>query len=336
VTDPEVDAVLNAAETAEQAGQTRRAISALEDEVIELRARLAESQQSLRNLAEARARDQAPENWPPTSYGPFVVLRSLARWLVALPDLPAAQFTSVGDIGRKAAVALAFVDRVAGQPDDTALTRIGVALGLPRPAVGATWGAPEILARIAETEKTAEYKRGAAEASTPQRRAELVAAAREAWPTYATQHGRRRPVPPVRDGGNTAALIDLAVDTVLAGFGAEPVRPHLLDDLRPVFEDPAAVSEGWHDDTDEVCSDAVRWDLAWGCALWIGHTHACDVDDTPEQWQASVSMSEAERRHGFTARDITPEQVAAYARRLLALVDRHAPAPVAVSDGGAG
>lgn len=37
---------------------------------------------------------------------------------------------------------------------------------------------------------------------------------RAAWPEYAKTHGRQDPdfyIPPVREGGNTAALIDLAV-----------------------------------------------------------------------------------------------------------------------------
>lgn len=38
---------------------------------------------------------------------------------------------------------------------------------------------------------------------------------RAAWPEYAKTHGRQDPdfyIPPVREGGNTAALIDLAVE----------------------------------------------------------------------------------------------------------------------------
>ncbi|GEM_PF-6725667 len=38
-----------------------------------------------------------------------------------------------------------------------ALVQIGMALGLPRPRTGATWGAPEILARIAEQRVRTEW-----------------------------------------------------------------------------------------------------------------------------------------------------------------------------------
>lgn len=45
---------------------------------------------------------------------------------------------------------------------------------------------------------------------------EIVAAVRASWPAYAAENGRPgTEVPSVRDGGNTAALIDLAVQTTL-------------------------------------------------------------------------------------------------------------------------
>jgi hypothetical protein len=51
-------------------------------------------------------------------------------------------------------------------------------------------------------------------------RAELIKKVREGWPDHAYNVGteKRGPVevPPVRDGGLTASLIDFAVDTVLA------------------------------------------------------------------------------------------------------------------------
>lgn len=56
------------------------------------------------------------------------------------------------------------------------------------------------------------------------KREALIQKVREGWPDYAhsTEHPRRGPVeiPPVRDGGLTAALIDFAVDTVLAELEA--------------------------------------------------------------------------------------------------------------------
>lgn len=51
---------------------------------------------------------------------------------------------------------------------------------------------------------------------------EIVAAVRASWPAYAAENGRPgTEVPPVRDGGNTAALIDLAVQTTLDNVAAE-------------------------------------------------------------------------------------------------------------------
>ena len=50
-------------------------------------------------------------------------------------------------------------------------------------------------------------------------RAELVAAVRAAWPAYAEMHlpGTGQ-WPPVRDGGTTSHIIDLAVDTVMSAY----------------------------------------------------------------------------------------------------------------------
>lgn len=47
---------------------------------------------------------------------------------------------------------------------------------------------------------------------------------RAAWPEYAKTHGRQDPdfyIPPVREGGNTAALIDLAVQLAQEHIDAE-------------------------------------------------------------------------------------------------------------------
>ncbi|MGW5147585.1 hypothetical protein [Rhodococcus koreensis] len=44
---------------------------------------------------------------------------------------------------------------------------------------------------------------------------------RAAWPTYAASHGRCSLVPPVREGGNTAALIDLAVQIAAEHYGSK-------------------------------------------------------------------------------------------------------------------
>ena len=51
-------------------------------------------------------------------------------------------------------------------------------------------------------------------------REELIAKVREGWPNHAFNVGTEKrgyvEVPPVRDGGLTALMIDFAVDTVLA------------------------------------------------------------------------------------------------------------------------
>lgn len=55
--------------------------------------------------------------------------------------------------------------------------------------------------------------------STPTRD-EIVQAVRDGWPEHGSSYyparGRSEGVPPVRDGGMTARLIDFAVDTALA------------------------------------------------------------------------------------------------------------------------
>lgn len=55
-------------------------------------------------------------------------------------------------------------------------------------------------------------------------REELIQKVREGWPAAGTRYYEVREdfveVPPVRDGGMTAALIDHAVDTVLAELEA--------------------------------------------------------------------------------------------------------------------
>jgi len=56
------------------------------------------------------------------------------------------------------------------------------------------------------------------------KRAEIIAKVREGWPNHAFNTGteKRGPVevPPVRDGGMTALIIDFAVDTALAEMEA--------------------------------------------------------------------------------------------------------------------
>lgn len=56
------------------------------------------------------------------------------------------------------------------------------------------------------------------------KRAELIEKVREGWPDHAWNVGTEKrgavEVPPVRDGGLTAALIDFAIDTVLADLEA--------------------------------------------------------------------------------------------------------------------
>lgn len=52
------------------------------------------------------------------------------------------------------------------------------------------------------------------------KRAELIAKVRKGWPDFVADNPPERrsdvAVPPVRDGGLTALMIDYAVDTVLA------------------------------------------------------------------------------------------------------------------------
>lgn len=56
-------------------------------------------------------------------------------------------------------------------------------------------------------------------------RAELITKVREGWPNHAFNTGTEKrgtvEVPPVRDGGLTALIIDYAVDTVLAALHAQ-------------------------------------------------------------------------------------------------------------------
>ena len=56
---------------------------------------------------------------------------------------------------------------------------------------------------------------------------------RAAWPERARTHGRGLPVPPVRDGGNTAACIDLAVE-----LAAEHFAPRTITTMAEVFALP--------------------------------------------------------------------------------------------------
>ncbi|MBH0123647.1 hypothetical protein ACWDUD_01475 [Rhodococcus sp. NPDC003382] len=58
--------------------------------------------------------------------------------------------------------------------------------------------------------------------TTPEGRAELRDKIRAAWPARALTHGRGMHVPPVRDGGNTAACIDLAVELAVEHFAPAP------------------------------------------------------------------------------------------------------------------
>lgn len=65
-------------------------------------------------------------------------------------------------------------------------------------------------------------------------RAELRDKIRAAWPARALTHGRGLPVPPVRDGGNTAACIDLAVEIASEYYAPRTVTTVRELDALPV------------------------------------------------------------------------------------------------------
>lgn len=96
-----------------------------------------------------------------------------------------------------------------------------------RAAIRAALGQAEIVLADADVERIADA------AAAPDR-AEIVEQVRAAWPAYAPEHGRLGvEVPPVRAGGNTAALIDLAVDTALAAVGAAVDAAALPERVHP-------------------------------------------------------------------------------------------------------
>jgi hypothetical protein len=55
---------------------------------------------------------------------------------------------------------------------------------------------------------------------------------RAAWPDRALTHGRKVPVPPVRDGGNTAACIDLAVELAAKHAAADTAKLQKVTEMR--------------------------------------------------------------------------------------------------------
>lgn len=65
---------------------------------------------------------------------------------------------------------------------------------------------------------------------------------------------------------------------------------------------------------------SVIWGLSWGCTVSFGYMDG--------QLRAIVNMSDRDKQAGITARKVTPEQIAAYARHLLHLADEPLPTPV--------
>lgn len=80
--------------------------------------------------------------------------------------------------------------------------------------------------------------------------------------------------------------------------------------IRPVLADPVTRHE--YDEDGNAYDPFVRWDLSVGCTV----TLAFDGDAL----DVTVSTSDRDQRDGITKRAVTREQIAAYARQLLALV----------------
>ena len=94
-------------------------------------------------------------------------------------------------------------------------------------------------------------------------------------------------------------------------------------EIIPTIGEPA-LSPEYHDFDDQAHCMGAGWDLSWGCRLTIGYSDTATDEDGigvgPEELHVTVSMSDADHRNGITVRKVTPEQVRAYARHLLALV----------------
>ena len=80
--------------------------------------------------------------------------------------------------------------------------------------------------------------------------------------------------------------------------------------IRPVYGDPDTIHE--YDEDGNAYDPGVGWDLSGGCRSTIGYQDG--------QLVAVVHTSDEDKRRGFTRRTVTREQVADYARKLLALV----------------
>lgn len=97
----------------------------------------------------------------------------------------------------------------------------------------------------------------------------------------------------------------------------EPAHPP-----RPVDAEPGEVEPGWYDEgTGQPIDLRVGWSMSPGCRVTFGFEG--------DRLHATVSTSDVDQRAGITRRTVTREQVAAYARSLLALVE--SPAPDATS-----
>ncbi|WP_072814303.1 hypothetical protein [Rhodococcus zopfii] len=87
---------------------------------------------------------------------------------------------------------------------------------------------------------------------------------RAAWPEHALTHGRGTPVPPVRDGGNTAACIDLAVE-----LSAEHFTPRTITTMAEVLALPAeTLIRTKHGEVAEFYED--RPSTKWRPATFLG------------------------------------------------------------------
>jgi hypothetical protein len=79
---------------------------------------------------------------------------------------------------------------------------------------------------------------------------------------------------------------------------------------RPVYGDPDVRNQ--YDEDGDAYDPSVGWNLSFGCNLTIGYRG--------ETLAVTVNTSDRDQRDGITHRTVTRQQVADYARKLLALV----------------
>lgn len=88
-------------------------------------------------------------------------------------------------------------------------------------------------------------------------------------------------------------------------------------ELRPVAYEPHLVTD--EDEDEQPLTPFLRWSLSFGFALNIGHMDG----DPASPLMIDAHFSGVDKARGFMSREVSPDQLVAFARLVLDVVEPH-------------